>query len=114
MYNYRSFICTNYNRIYQNCVESYKCSVRVKSGVERMQRRFTKRLQDHCGLSHKERLACTRLITLKKRRRRADLVIAYKALHGAIAVNSRSIGVELSRSHGTVCHSKNDRNPKIL
>ena len=55
-----------------------------------------KRLRDHCDLSYEERLVCTRHITLKERRLRADLVMAFKALHGAIAVNSRSIGVKLS------------------
>ena len=70
-----------------------------------MQRTLTKRLQDHCGLSCEECLAYTRLITLKERQNLTDLVMAFKALHGAITVNSRSIGVELSgpptRSYGT-------------
>ena len=60
-----------------------------------MQRRLAKRLLDYCGLSH-EHLACTRLITLKERQRRADMEIAFKTLHGAIAIDSSIIDVELS------------------
>ena len=72
--------------------------------MERVQRRLTKRLRDHCDLSHEEPFASTRLITLQERRHRADLVMAFKSLHGAIAVDSRSIGEEISgaptRSYG--------------
>ena len=104
--------------------------------VERVQRRLTKRLRDYCDLSYEERLASTRLIILQERRRRADLAMAFKSLHGAIAVDSRSNGVELSgaptRSYRTnlLVHrainnsvknlfkyrigSKNSRKPEIL
>ena len=70
-----------------------------------MQRRLTKRLRDHCDLSYEERLASTRLITLQDRQSRANLVMAFKSLHGAIAVDLRCIDVKLSgaptRSYGT-------------
>ena len=66
-------------------------SIGLNQEVERVQRRLTKRLRDHCYLSNEERLASTRLITLQERRRRAELMMAYKSLHGAIAVDSRSL-----------------------
>ena len=66
-------------------------SIELNREVERVQQRLTKRLRELCDLSYEERLARTRLITLQERRRRADLVMAFKSLHDAIAVDSRSI-----------------------
>ena len=74
-------------------MESLNC--RFESGGGTGAAMLTKKLRDHCVLSYEERLICTRLITLKKKRCRADLVIAFKALNGAIVVESRGISVEL-------------------
>ena len=87
-----SFIITLYIEYVRPIIEyaSTVCnssSIGLNREVERVQRKLTKRLRDYCDLSYEERLASTRLITLQERLRHADLVIAFKSLHGAIAVD---------------------------
>ena len=87
--------------------------------LERVQRRFTKRLFGLGDLSYVERLAHLHLDTLVDRRNHADLVTAYKALHGLLGISKESIGLQLqtrvpTRSHGTdfVVHKAINNNVK--
>ena len=54
-------------------------------------------------LSYEDRLTYLHLDKLENRQRRADLIIVFKVLHGLLAIDATSIGVQLStaptRSH---------------
>jgi len=56
--------------------------------VESVQRRFTKRIPGMTGLTYHSRLKKLKLESLELRRLRADLVLTYKILFGALRVNS--------------------------
>ena len=56
--------------------------------VERVQRRFTKRLSGMSQLSYEERLKCTGLQSLELRRLQFDLIWCYKIVFGLVKVDS--------------------------
>ena len=72
--------------------------------IERVQQKFTKRLRGLRLLSYEDRLAYLHLNKLEDRRRRANLITVFKVLHGLLAIDATSIGVQLStapiRNHG--------------
>jgi len=57
------------------------------SSIEKVQRRFTKRLPGLKNLTYKQRLVATNLDTLELRRLRADLVVCYKIVFELIKVD---------------------------
>jgi len=57
------------------------------SSIEKVQRRFTKRLPGLKNLTYKQRLVATNLDTLELRRLRTDLVVCYKIVFGLIEVD---------------------------
>ena len=70
-------------------------------------------------MSYVERLTHLHLDTLLDRRNHADLVTAYKALHGLLGISNDSIGLQPqtrvpTRSHGTdfVEHKAINKNVK--
>ena len=79
-------------------------SVGMVQDIERVQRRFTKRLRGLRLLSYEDHLAYLHLDKLENRQRRADLITVFKVLHGLLAIDVTNIGVQLSmaatRSHG--------------
>ena len=62
--------------------------------LERIQRRFTKRIYGLCGLFYNDRLQALGALSLHTRRLHADMIIVYKALHGLMNINP--IDIELS------------------
>jgi hypothetical protein len=73
-------------------------SVCLERDIEKVQRRFTKKLRGMSALSYEDRLQHLRLDKLSTRRQCIDLVTAYKALHGNLDISPASIGVELSHA----------------
>jgi hypothetical protein len=61
--------------------------------IERVQRRFTKRLPGLRSMTYDERLVHLQLESLEVRRRRADLIIVHKALRGHLGVEASRIGL---------------------
>ena len=57
------------------------------SSIEKVQRRFTKRLPGLKNLTYKQRLVATNLDTFELRRLRTDLVVCYKIVFGLIKVD---------------------------
>ena len=80
-------------------------SICLEQEVERVQRRFTKALCGMKKLAYEDRLARLQLESLTSRRRRADLVMAFKAIRGGLGVNANTIGLQLAttntRSNGS-------------
>ena len=72
--------------------------------IERVQRRFIKRLRGLRLLSYEDRLDYLYIDKLEDWRRRADLITVFKVLLGLLAIDAPSIGVQLStaptRNHG--------------
>ena len=65
--------------------------------LERVQRKFTKRIKGCYKLTYDKRLSALRLDTLACRRLYHDALLAYKSLHGYTAVTLGSMGFELSQ-----------------
>lgn len=65
--------------------------------LERVLRRYTKRLPLLRDCSYGERLQRLNMVTLQDRRRKADLMIAYKILHGHYDIPPDSVGISLSK-----------------
>ena len=59
--------------------------------IERVQRRFTKRLPGYSNLTYKDRLALLNLPSLELRRLRLDLLSCYKILFGLTSINSSEL-----------------------
>ena len=94
-------------------------TVGLQKDLERVQRRFTKRLFVLGDTSFVERLVHLHLNTLDDRRNHTDLVIAYKVLYGLLGISKDSIGLQLqarvpTRSHRTdfVVHKAINNNVK--
>jgi hypothetical protein len=71
-------------------------SVSLSDSVERVQRRFTKRIHGLRWLPYEERLRILELDTLSARRKHIDLITAYKALRGDLGIDPLSIGLVVS------------------
>jgi hypothetical protein len=70
--------------------------VGLGNDIERVQRRFSKRLCSNLDLSYTERLNLLGLDELRVRRLRADLVMAFKALHGLLGTGACTLNLRLS------------------
>ena len=75
--------------------------VGLDNDIEKVQRRFTKRLYNLHLMPYEARLAHLHLPTLRLRRSRADLVIVFKALHGSLSVEASDLGFIVSDSQKT-------------
>jgi hypothetical protein len=73
-------------------------SAGLTQDIERVQRRFTKRLRGLRALAYDDRLSRLNLVSLETRRRHADLLMMFKVLNGHIEITSRSIGLALSQA----------------
>lgn len=71
-------------------------TISLQQDIERVQRRFTKRLHGMRPLPYEERLAHLHLESLTERRCRADLLTVYKVLHNALDVRPHNVGLQLS------------------
>ncbi len=69
------------------------CLRRDVNLVERVQRRYTKCIGGLHELSYNERLHQLGVLSLENRRAYADLVFAYKALHGLLSGPSEDLGL---------------------
>ena len=67
--------------------------------MERVQRRFTKRLRGFSALSYADRLKELGAHTLAMRRNCADAVLIHRALHGVINYPACDLGVRISTNH---------------
>ena len=61
--------------------------------IERVQRKFTKRIPTLHNLSYNDRLAYLNIQSLEHRRLYIDIVTLYKIVHGFINVNIHDIGI---------------------
>ena len=61
------------------------------TAIEKVQRRFTRRLPGMSGLTYHQRMVKLGLESLELRRIRADLIFAYKIMFGLVDVNSENI-----------------------
>ena len=77
-----------------------KCEI---DALERVQRRFTKRLRGMDSLSYTDRLAKLELITLELRRLHNDLIMCYKITFGLVEIQFRDF-FSLSPSEVTRGH----------
>ena len=75
--------------------------VGLENDLEKVQRRFTKRLYSLHLMPYEARLAHLRLPTLRSRRSRADLVIVFKAQHDSLGVEASDLGLIISHSQKT-------------
>ena len=65
--------------------------VGLEQDIERVQSHFTKRLRGLYSMPFQNRLVKLQLDSLKDKRKRIDLIVAYTALHSAIDINPRTI-----------------------
>ena len=61
--------------------------------LEKIQRRFTRKLIDSQPPSYKDKLSILGLPSLSVRRKAADIVLTFKLLHNVIDFDPRSVGV---------------------
>jgi len=61
--------------------------ISATSSMDKVQRRFSKRLSGLKNLTYKQRLVATNLDTLELRRLRTDLVVCYKIVFGLMKVD---------------------------
>ena len=73
--------------------------------VERVQRKFTKRLLGCSKLSYANRLARLKLESLEVRRLRHDLILTYKILFGLTDMNQSDFFTFADRTHSTRGHA---------
>jgi ribonucleases P/MRP protein subunit RPP40 len=69
------------------------------TAVERVQRRFTKRLAGMSSLTYSERLTALNATTLENERRMADMVLLHRCLHGQCDYKLSDIGIALSANN---------------
>ena len=70
--------------------------VSLTNEIERVLRRFTKRLPALRALSYEARFERLGMCSLQDRRQLADVIIAFKALHGHVNILPDDIGIKLS------------------
>ena len=58
--------------------------------IEKIQRKFTKRLCGMKNISYMERLKILKADTLEMRRLKADLILYYKIIHGLVSISASS------------------------
>ena len=80
---------------YASCVWS-PSSVSASTELEKVQQRFTKRINGMSNLQYEQRLDSLQLDTLAHRRHISDLILAFKCLHGNVSVLPESLGLQLS------------------
>ena len=80
---------------YASCVWS-PSSVYASTELEKVQQRFTKRINGLSNLQYEQRLDRLQLDTLAHRRHISDLILAFKSLHGNVSVLLESLGLQLS------------------
>ena len=74
------------------------CLRRDSDIVERVQRKFLKSIPELHDLPYSERLSHVNALSLQNRRLYADLVLAYRALHGMLGCPGEEFGLVLSTS----------------
>ena len=73
----------------------------LQKDLERVQRRFTRRLRGLRDMPYDKRLEHLQLISLKDRRLHADLAMAFKALRNVLGVSANTIGLQLQSNAPT-------------
>lgn len=82
----------------------------LRSELESVQRRYTKRFYGMRNLSYSERLRRLNILSLESTMLEVDLIWVYKILHGLMDISPESVGLQLTcgtrtRSDGTkLCH----------
>ena len=71
-------------------------NVGLARDIESVQRRYTKRLPQLRSLPYEARLEHLQLSTLEAHRKRADVIMAFKSLHGLLKIDPSTIGVKFS------------------
>ena len=64
--------------------------------LEKIQRRFTKRIYDLRDISYNDRLRLLGALSLRTRSLYANMIIVYKALHGLMNINPTDIGLSIT------------------
>ena len=65
----------------------------LTANIERMQRRFTRRLMATSYLPYEQRLVGLSIPSLQKRRQQIDLILAYKIMTGRVRVDLIAVGL---------------------
>ena len=85
------------------------------NALKKLQRRYTKTIQELRGLSYKERLRRLNALSLTNRRLYADMTFIYNCLHGHVNFSAADMGLRLkstiTRANGLeleqICPSNN-------
>ena len=99
-----SFLISLFNVYVKPVLEYCSCvwSPHLKKDIdmiERVQRKFTKRIPTLHNLSYNDRLAYLNIQSLEHRRLYIDIVTLYKIVHGFINVNIHDIGISPVTQH---------------
>jgi len=76
-----------------------------KELLVKVQRRFSKMINNVEGLSYEERLRCLNLWTLEERRNRQDLIEVFKIFQGKSIIGFEELFVLDKNSNGTIGHN---------
>ena len=76
-----------------------------KELLEKIQRRYTKIINDMKGKTYEERLRCLRLWTLEERRNRQDLIEVFKMYRGFSSIPLHRLFILDTNSKGTRGHT---------
>jgi hypothetical protein len=68
------------------------------AAIERVQRKFTKRINGLRALSYGERLQHLGAVSLQRRRQHTDMLTMYKVLHGNFGCTPSQLGITLASS----------------
>jgi ribonuclease P/MRP protein subunit RPP40 len=81
-------------------------TVSASALLERVQRRYTKRVRGLTHLPYDQRLQLLRLETLAQRRTVSDMVLTYKSLRGLTSVLPAALGLQVSSAPTRSCGLK--------
>jgi len=99
----RKFLVRIYLTYIRPCLEYASAvwspsSVGLSNQLERVQRRFTRRLFGRHPLDYEDRLSATKITSLSARRKAADLIQAFKVRNHLIDIDPGSIGIVQTNS----------------
>ena len=89
------------------CISAYNAHYKKdKELIEKVQRRFTKMINNMEGKSYKERLYCLKLWTLEERRNRQDLIEVFKMCNGLSRLKLNEFFTLTDNTRGIKGHSR--------
>ena len=101
-------ICRYHQATCQVLLVYFEPSLQEKQLLEKIQRRYTKMINDMKGktyIMYEDRLRCLRLWTLEKRRNRQDLIEVFKMCRGFSSISLHKLFILDKNSKGTRGHT---------